>query len=291
MNTDFFKKIKMEDLTQEEKAEGLLNLKNFMVSHPVQQKMFNKNLTTGLFYSPWFTRNRIAVGGVFAVIVFFAGSGVILAANSALPGDLLYPIKIHVNEKVESVTAIGQKKKTEVIVKQAITRLDEAEKLSSEHRLTEDSKKTINAVFSTQLKEGSENIDRLKKTGKEREAVEIDFVLKEALSKHHLILSELSQDEQEEGKEKTKQEEKNTKTRGKINREAGFDVEIKATTIESVTKEATTTTESRVEFGTTTTREETTKDASDENKSGDNRNPLEVKSIIPEIKIPHIKEI
>ena len=281
----------MENLTQEEKAEGLLNLKSFMASHPARQKTFGNNLTGWLFYSPWFTKNRMVVGSAFALVIFFAGGGVMLAANSALPGDLLYPVKIHVNEKVESATAIGQKKKAEVIVKQAITRLDEAEKLSSEHRLTEDSKKTINAVFSTQLEEGSKNIDELKKTGKEREATEIDLALKEALSKHHLILSELLEDDREDREEKTKQREENAKTRRKIRSWGGFDVETKATTTESVIEWATTTTESRVEIEATNTLDKTIKDDSDEKKPDDEKNLLDIEQVIPKIDIPHIKEI
>lgn len=65
----------------------------------------------------------------FVVVLLFAGVGVIDAAESALPGDVLYSVKIKVNEKIKSVAALTSKAKTKVEEEKVIRRLDEVKAL------------------------------------------------------------------------------------------------------------------------------------------------------------------
>ncbi|MGB2580127.1 MAG: hypothetical protein WBC83_00335 [Minisyncoccia bacterium] len=58
------------------------------------------------------------------------GSSVSFAAENTVPGDTLFPIKIHVNEAVLGATAITQKAKAEWEIRLVERRLEEVEKLA-----------------------------------------------------------------------------------------------------------------------------------------------------------------
>lgn len=89
-------------------------------------------------------RNIFRLGGVavhykravgFMIFVLLAVStGASYAAASALPGDILYPIKIHVNERIEGTFAVDSKAHAEFAQKQIRRRVIEAETLISENR-------------------------------------------------------------------------------------------------------------------------------------------------------------
>lgn len=81
------------------------------------------------------------------VLVVFAGGSTAAAAQGALPGDVLYPIKISVNEAVEVAFATTPVAKAEVSVKQAVRRVEEAEVLASRGELTAETGEKLAANF------------------------------------------------------------------------------------------------------------------------------------------------
>lgn len=58
------------------------------------------------------------------------GSSVSFAAENTVPGDVLFPVKIHVNEAVRGATAVTQKAKAEWEIRLVERRLEEVEKLA-----------------------------------------------------------------------------------------------------------------------------------------------------------------
>lgn len=73
---------------------------------------------------------------VLCVFVLGSGGGTSYAAQGALPGDVLYAIKIHVNELVETKLATTQVEKAEVQAVLAERRVEEAQMLASRGTLT-----------------------------------------------------------------------------------------------------------------------------------------------------------
>ena len=71
--------------------------------------------------------------GVLAI--FLVGAGTASAAEGALPGDWLYPVKINVNEQVELALAQGSQQKVAVEALLASRRVQEAQTLAAEGRL------------------------------------------------------------------------------------------------------------------------------------------------------------
>ena len=89
-----------------------------------------------------FTRMPIAI-----LIAMLMGGGVSFAAADTVPGDALYPVKIHVNENVESAVTIGDVAKATFQAELAVRRLKEAEQLESEHKLDAETKAELKSNF------------------------------------------------------------------------------------------------------------------------------------------------
>ena len=71
-----------------------------------------------------------------AVLILLVGGGTSYAAESALPGDALYAVKIGVNEKIAATLAISPEAHVHFDAQLAERRLQEAELLASEGRLS-----------------------------------------------------------------------------------------------------------------------------------------------------------
>ena len=74
------------------------------------------------------------VVAAFLLVVLLSGSTV-YAAQGALPGDVLYPVKINVNEQVELTLATTEIAKAQVETRFAERRVAEAQELEAEGRL------------------------------------------------------------------------------------------------------------------------------------------------------------
>ena len=78
---------------------------------------------------------RFAVVAAALLLVVFAGGGTAFAAQGALPGTPLYPVKIYVNENVQGALAISPEAQVSFHTSIAETRLKEAQTLASEGKL------------------------------------------------------------------------------------------------------------------------------------------------------------
>ncbi len=89
---------------------------------------------------------RMTMAGLLLFIL--AGTGTVSAAAArALPGDLLYPIKVSVNEKVEVALAPTPAAKAQVQAQLAERRVDEAQTLASQGRLDKKTAETLTVAF------------------------------------------------------------------------------------------------------------------------------------------------
>lgn len=86
-----------------------------------------------VFLSVFSYRTRMALAGLLMFVL--VGSGTASAAQGALPGDLLYPVKVSINEPIEVALAPNASAKAEVAVKLAERRLEEAQALAAKGAL------------------------------------------------------------------------------------------------------------------------------------------------------------
>ena len=97
-------------------------------------------------FSYQFLQARV-LAPMMVLLVVFVGAGTAGAAQGSLPGDLLYPVKISVNEAVEVALATTPVAKAEVSAKLAERRVEEAEVLASRGELTPEAGEELAASF------------------------------------------------------------------------------------------------------------------------------------------------
>ena len=126
----------------------------------------------------------------YLIAAILLGGGVSVASQHALPGDLLYPVKIHVNESVEQALTFSPEAKSKLDSELAITRLQEAETIAAKSKLSADVRATVEANF-------KEHADRVEARVKDMTAADAtasaDLIanFETSLQAHSRILAEL----------------------------------------------------------------------------------------------------
>ncbi len=98
-------------------------------------------------FDSFFTYNtRMVMAGLLLFVLLGSGT-VSAAAQNALPGDLLYPVKVSINERAEVALAPTSADKAAVQAQLAERRVTEAQTLASQGRLTAQTADTLSADF------------------------------------------------------------------------------------------------------------------------------------------------
>lgn len=168
-----------------------------MRAHKTRKRIFEKKFFRVL-YKP-------AFAGVLIMCILVFGVSFSYAAENALPGDTLYPVKIYINENIRTVLAVTPQAKAGWEIRQAERRLEEAEKLASEGRLSAQASAEISISFQSRAAQIYKNIEKFKSKGQISDAAEISSNLEASLFAHKKILSELKKEEKKDDKEEKKE--------------------------------------------------------------------------------------
>ena len=130
METNKFEQLKniaqKTSLTAGEKTVLRSNIESFMKFHPV----IETGARTARVKSPFSPFMIFARSVAFVLIGMLAGgSGLAYASEQALPGDVLYPVKINVTEEVVSAFSFTPEAKLEWETKRILRRVDEIQKI------------------------------------------------------------------------------------------------------------------------------------------------------------------
>lgn len=114
-------------MSEQEKRAMRATLEAHMAAHPL-----------GGMKSPysWVSVVHMRPLVMVPVVILMLGSGTAFAAQGALPGDTLYPIKIHVNEAVAGALAVSDAAKATYNTQAAAERLKEAQALAAKNELS-----------------------------------------------------------------------------------------------------------------------------------------------------------
>jgi len=112
------------NLGTREKETMRTHIAAFVTAHPRAKRM-----PWIMHFTVW--RTSFAALGVFAVL----GFGTSYAAEGALPKDLLYPVKVSINEKVRGFVAVSPRAQAAWASRKVERRLEEAEELASQGKL------------------------------------------------------------------------------------------------------------------------------------------------------------
>lgn len=161
-------------LSHEEEAKIKDEVVSFMELHPVRVgDAQTSSLSAGNAIRD--SRNIQAQNGkhpmmIATIIALFISGGTAFAAEGSLPGDALYPVKIHVTEEVRGWVAISDEAEARWEMRKASRRMDEAKELEAEGRLTGEAKAEIEQSISMHAQSFSTEIKALREDGKEEEA-------------------------------------------------------------------------------------------------------------------------
>lgn len=124
------------------------------------------------------------------MVVALVGGGTSLAAEGSLPGDFLYPIKVHVNEEMRAALSFTSKVKADWEVSRAERRLAETAALASEGKLDAKVAAELENSFNAHAEEVKSRIEELKKDDV-KNAADVASNFEASLAAHKHILTEV----------------------------------------------------------------------------------------------------
>lgn len=142
-------------------------------------------------------RNRLVFIPKFApalavLLLSVSASGAAYAAEGALPGDFLYPLKVRVNEEARSALALSPQAKAEWEARRAERRLEEAEKLAALSRLDPEAGEAVEESFVSHAEKVNERIADLESDDEIEAAAELSSRLESAIDGHDEVLAALA---------------------------------------------------------------------------------------------------
>jgi hypothetical protein len=148
------------------------------------------------YKSPLLTIIKNRYMPIFASILILAllGSGTSFAAEGALPGDLLYPVKIKVNEQVATALAFSTKDKARLDANLAAKRLAETAELAAKGRLSGEVEIELEHSFQASADRAEKHIRFLEDSGDDnddRDATEIRLEFENVLQTRAKLLQEI----------------------------------------------------------------------------------------------------
>lgn len=183
-------------LRQDEKNAIESRLLEFMNQHPVIKTEVERPGLWESFYSITMAPMKILFSkpaGVVVALLVLTGAGTGFAAQNSLPGDLLYPIKVNINEPLRASLSFSDESRAKFAIEQTQTRLEEAEKLSLDGRLNADLSAKINEKIDEHLNVAGKNMSTLgQRDGESGAKADLEDELSTALTVHAEIISKIS---------------------------------------------------------------------------------------------------
>ncbi|MBX4198128.1 hypothetical protein KW782_02215 [Candidatus Parcubacteria bacterium] len=131
-------------------------------------------------------RNITKTSGTLGILILLllAGIGVSYAAEQTVPGDNLYPVKVSVTEKVRGTLCFSEKRRAEHEAALIDRRLQEAEKLHDQSRLSANVRQAMADDFSHHVQTLSQHVQMLTQNNNRDAAEKITAKLESSLSTH-----------------------------------------------------------------------------------------------------------
>jgi len=151
-------------LSTSEKKEMLKTINLYMAENPAIKQVFSFQLLL--------TKNYMIPVVIIALLLATSG-GTVAAAENSLPGDLLYSVKLNVNERVMSATAFSDEAKADFEAKLSERRLQEYNKMLENKKWTEEKEKQLTEKLASYQEKTLALIERLRAAGKTELAYDI----------------------------------------------------------------------------------------------------------------------
>lgn len=128
---------------------------------------------------------------VLAMFVAFGGA-VSYAADGALPGDFLYAFKIHVNEGLRLGLTFSEESRARFEAERAERRLQEAEALVAQDRLTDDVRFEIQTTLDQHIENAQQDIATMSVGSENTAAAAVSAAVEKTIEKHRAVYLQIS---------------------------------------------------------------------------------------------------
>jgi len=147
---------------------------------------FTPNYLISLF------KDKRMVTLTLALILALGGSGTVAAAEGALPGDTLYPVKVSIVEPLRGLANVSTEAEAEWEIRLAERRLDEAITLAARGRLDAETRASLENSITNHEQSAGTYIASLDASGEAQAAADLQFDLDSTLAARHNVLSTIS---------------------------------------------------------------------------------------------------
>ena len=176
-------------LSSEEKSAMRGDLVRYMEAHPA--KSYHSILSP---FSLSHFRNKKTLP-MLIISGLLVGSVTSFAAENTVPGDILYPVKVHVNEAVRGAVEVSPKAKAEWGVRLVERRLEEVEKLAKNPKALAKNKETARVNFEQYTSRAKERIRKLEENNDSEDAIAVTEKFSGMLRLHEAIIINLNSQE------------------------------------------------------------------------------------------------
>jgi hypothetical protein len=129
------------------------------------------------------------------VLVVLTGSGASFAAEGALPGTLLYPVKVHVNEQVMAVFADEPEERASFEAERAGRRLNEYARMTAAMHEDQNLEKELSRSLVAHVEDAKDAIRALSLAEGESDALSAATELRTILEAHTTVLERLDEED------------------------------------------------------------------------------------------------
>lgn len=177
----------------------------YMEYHPLPKTTAQKNAEAYVQAEPYFALRFNAfytrsVMGVFAMLLLVV---VPVVAERAIPGDVLYPVKVRFNEEIRSTLAVSPYAKVEWETERLGRRISEARLLASEGKLTEEAEAEVAEAVRQHADAAQKSINEIRESDSDEAAI-AEIAFESALTvQSEVLANELEREVSEAGQEDT----------------------------------------------------------------------------------------
>ncbi len=126
--------------------------------------------------------------GVAFMAVLLVGGTTSVAAQKALPGDFLYPVRVNFNEGVKAVF-MTDARRAEYQLERVMNRVEEAQILAAEDRLSDEAKESLLSKLSGHLSVAEKNFNHVANRGDLKSVFEIGQTIEETIGASQGVIS------------------------------------------------------------------------------------------------------
>ncbi len=134
-------------------------------THPVTPTWYGRLLARAPVSGSRTPLFMMRAAALASLVIILTGTGVTLAAEQSLPGDLLYPVKIHVTEEARAGLILSPRASAAWQVKRAERRVGEANELLKRGTLSTQTEARLKTHFHTDAGAAEQKINQLKASG------------------------------------------------------------------------------------------------------------------------------